>query len=100
MSNTMLDGDFKPNEYNVNTNEGTFTGPRNVNPNIQPTVEIPQPSVCCCERCQHVQVCRLTDSYRVMYEGVINQQMNPEVADAFTVTISCKHFSIIPLTRR
>lgn len=95
MSKTYLDGDFEPmniNEYNVQPEDT-----RGIKLNIPPTQ---QPSVCCCERCQHVQVCRLTDSYRVMYEGVINQQMNPEVADAFTVTISCKHFSIMQLTRR
>ena len=103
MSKTYLDGDFEPmnlNEYNVQPEDSSVIGTRGINSNIQTSVNTPQPSVCCCERCQHVQVCRLTDSYRVMYEGVINQQMNPEVADAFTVTISCKHFSIMQLTRR
>lgn len=101
MSKTYLDGDFEPMNLNeAYPQQDAIVGNRAINPNVQPTVEIPQPSVCCCERCQHVQVCKLTDSYRVMYEGVINQQMNPEVADAFTVTISCKHFSIMQLTRR
>lgn len=101
-----LDGDFCPNPYKydpcyIEHNENTgdihsrhtvttpMETPRGRAVSMQPEKE---PSLCCCVMCSHVPVCKLSESYVAMYDSVINQQMNQDVAEAFTVSITCKFF--------